>query len=208
MARGLNEHYVVAPATDRELLEAWYRLSFGQQQAQGIQAVPETVPAAPPGIEVREATEDDLDDLVELELVLPEHQQRSPVFGGGEIPNREEVRADWADGVRSPDEGVLLAFHDGRAVGSLAIAPVERSGMHVSVSRPDGACILGFAATLPSVRGLGAGLALTNACYAWACEHGYGTIVVDYRTANLESSRFWPRRGFRPTFYRLYRAIP
>lgn len=30
---GRTRHYVLAPAADPELLEAWYRLSFGQQQA-------------------------------------------------------------------------------------------------------------------------------------------------------------------------------
>ena len=51
-------------------------------------------------------------------------------------------------------------------------------------------------------------LALTNACFDWAREHGYETIVVDWRETNLLSSRFWPARGFRRTFQRLYRSIP
>ena len=43
---------------------------------------------------------------------------------------------------------------------------------------------------------------------AWAHELGYPTMITDWRMTNLEASRFWPRRGFRETFLRLYRSIP
>jgi hypothetical protein len=33
-------------------------------------------------------------------------------------------------------------------------------------------------------------------------------MVTDWRETNLLSSRFWPARGFRPFFLRLYRSIP
>ena len=88
------------------------------------------------------------------------------------------------------------------------MVPVERSSMHVGLARPERAAFLGFAATLPEARGSGAGLALTNAGLAWAREHGYPVTVVDWRETNLLASRFWPARGFRRTFLRLYRSIP
>ena len=33
-------------------------------------------------------------------------------------------------------------------------------------------------------------------------------MTTDWRCVNLIASRFWPKRGWRPTHYRLYRAIP
>jgi hypothetical protein len=33
-------------------------------------------------------------------------------------------------------------------------------------------------------------------------------MVTDWRVTNLLASRFWPRRGFRTSFVRLYRSIP
>ena len=51
------------------------------------------------------------------------------------------------------------------------------------------------------------GLALTQASFAWARERGYEAMVTDWRATNLLSSRFWPRRGFRPTFLRLHRLV-
>ena len=33
-------------------------------------------------------------------------------------------------------------------------------------------------------------------------------MTTDWRSVNLLSSRYWPRRGFRPQYLRLYRAVP
>jgi hypothetical protein len=33
-------------------------------------------------------------------------------------------------------------------------------------------------------------------------------MTTDWRAVNLLSSRFWPRRGFRPQYLRLYRSVP
>jgi predicted N-acetyltransferase YhbS len=199
---GLTRHYALVPATDRDLVDAWFRLSFGAQHAMGIQEVPEASGNASP-YSVRPARPEDAEVAARLDLILPEFQARSPVFGGGSPPSVEELVEEY----REDDDGVLLAERNGEPVGLLCVGPVERSGMHVGLARPEGAAILGLATTLPGVRGSGAGLALTNACFAWARGHGYETIVVDWRETNLLSSRFWPARGFRRTFLRLYRAI-
>jgi predicted N-acetyltransferase YhbS len=201
--QGVRQHYALVPATDHGLVDAWFRLSFGAQHAMGIQEVP-AAPNGPTSYSVRPARPDDAEIAARLDLLLPEFQARSPVFGGGRPPTLEELIEEY----RADDDGVLLAEQDGQVVGLLCVGPVEHSGMHVGVARPEGAAILGLATTLPEVRGRGAGLALTEACFAWAREHGYKTIVVDWRETNLRSSRFWPARGFRRTFQRLYRAIP
>jgi hypothetical protein len=52
------------------------------------------------------------------------------------------------------------------------------------------------------------GLALNAYAFAWAQEHGFRSMTVDWRSVNQLSSRFWPRRGFRPQYLRLYRAVP
>ena len=104
--------------------------------------------------------------------------------------------------------GDIVFERDGRLVGAFQVAPVELSSVHSGLARPPGAALLGWAATYPDVRGSGAGLALTEASFAWARERGYETMVTDWRVTNLLSSRFWPARGFRPTFLRLYRHIP
>jgi GNAT superfamily N-acetyltransferase len=202
---GRTRQYVLAPAADNALLNAWHRLSFGVQHAHGIREIPEV--AWPDG--VRLARESDIETLVELSPLLVEHQARAPVFGIG-LPREspEEMRAEILEDMANPDFGDLVAEQDGRIVGAFQLVPAELSSMHAGLARPEGAVLLNWAATRPEVRGGGAGIALTNASFAWAREQGYETMVTDWRETNLLSSRFWPKRGFRRSFLRLYRSIP
>ncbi len=202
---GRTRHYAVTPASDTPLLHAWYRLSFGQQQALAIREVPDaTMPE-----NVRLAEERDIEPLVELGPLLPDHQGGSPVFAGWRsLETEEELRQEVIDDLANPEFGLFVAEQDGRIVGGFELVPTALSPMHASLAQVEGAALLSWAVTRPEVRGSGAGMALTEACFAWAREHGYEVMVTDWRVTNLLSSRFWPRRGFRETFLRLYRSIP
>ena len=202
---GWTRQYTLVPATDDALVDAWFRLSFGLQHAAGIREVPPDA-TFPEGTRV--ATEDDLDALVELSPLLNRHQARSPVFGGRREETEDEIRADILEDLGSPEVGTLVAEVEGRIVANFVVVPATMSSMHAGLGRPERAALLGFAISSPDARGSGAGVALTEACFAWAREHGFDTMVTDWRVTNLLASRFWPRRGFRRTFLRLYRSIP
>ena len=202
---GHVRHYAIAPAYDNPLIRAWSRVGFGQQHAHGVLEVPQTDWPD----DVRRAEERDVDALVALSPALSDHQLLSPTFAGrppGE--DSDELRAEILEDLAKPGIGDLVAERDGRVVGAFQLVPVEMSSVHSGVARPDGAALLGWAATDPAVRGSGAGLALTEAAFAWARERGHAVMVTDWRVTNLLSSRFWPQRGFRETFLRLYRHIP
>src|SRR5262249_10553919 len=140
--------------------------------------------------------------------VLNAHQAASPVFSTGRAWTEEEIRAEIEADFANDQVGNLVAEIDGRVVGNFVVVPIEMSGAHVGLARRAGLAHLGFAAVLPEVRGSGAGLALADECFAWARERGYQAMVTDWRVTNLLASRFWPKRGFRTTFLRLYRSIP
>ena len=199
-------HFAMLPAWDAGLVEAWSRLSFGQQHASGIREVPDV--SWPEG--VRRASADDMDALVELDPLLQGHQLLAPVFSGGGFSHEsdEELRAELLEDIENDAIGNLIAERDGRVVGAFQVSPAEHGGIHAGLARPNGAALINWAATQPDVRGSGAGLALTQGAFTWAREHGYETMVTDWRVTNLLSSRFWPARGFRTTFLRLYRHIP
>ena len=202
---GRSRHNSLVPASDAALVDAWFRLSFGQQHASGIREVPAV--EWPDG--VRRAEPRDVDALVALAPLLGEHQAASPVFSGRLLADDpEELRAELLADLANDEIGELVAERDGRIVGAFESVPVEQSAMHVGLSRPPGAAFLAWAATLPDVRGSGVGRALTDATFAWARQREHETIVTDWRVTNLLASRFWPGRGFRPTFLRLYRHIP
>jgi GNAT superfamily N-acetyltransferase len=201
--QGLEEHYVLVPATDQPLVDAWFRLGFGALHAYGVIDVPER--QWPPG--VREATEDDIEALVALGPLLSRHQLRSPTFSRLPMQTADEVRVDVLDDF-THDTVVNLVYElDGRIVGNFAVYPGEMADTHTGLARPPSAAFIPFAVTEEEVRGSGAGTALTDAAFAWASANGYETMVVDWRVTNLASSRFWPGRGFSTSFLRLHRSL-
>ena len=201
---GRTRHYALVPALDDQV-EAWFRLSFGAQHAHGITEVDER--AWPPG--ARRAEHRDIEALMELAPLVSDHQELAPVFSGiGGDEDADELRAMLAADIADEALGELVYEADGRVVASFELVAVEKGSMHRGLARPEGAALLGWAASLPEIRGSGAGLALTDAAFAWAHEQGYATMVTDWRETNLLSSRFWPARGFRRSFLRLYRSIP
>jgi len=198
VGEGSTRHYVIIPAADAPLLDAWFRLGFGQQHAVALREVPTEI-AWPDGIRV--ARPDDVDALAALAPLLADHQALAPVFGPGRTDwDEAEMRRKIVEDVAAGD--VLVAERNGSPVGCVYLAEAE-AGLH----RPRSA-FLAWAAIVPEARGSGLGLALTQASLAWARSRDYDVIATDWRVTNLLASRFWPARGFRTTFLRLYRSIP
>jgi GNAT superfamily N-acetyltransferase len=201
---GRTRHYALVPGLD-DHVAAWFRLSFGAQQAHGIKEVDQRLwPSGTRRAEVR-----DIEALIEIVPLISDHQALAPVFSGIDLADEaDELRAMLAADIANAELGELVYERDGRVVAHFEVVPVEKGSMHRGLAQPDGAALLGFGASLPDVRGSGVGLALTEAAIAWAHEQGYATMVTDWRETNLLSSRFWPARGFRRSFFRLYRSIP
>ena len=162
----------------------------------------------PDGFEIRPPKESEIETLFEVSLALPRHQAQAPVFSERPIPTEAQERQEWLDTLAHDDEQVLIGYLGDQPVACWSVTSIEHSGEHNGLARPERAAFIGFAATLPESRGSGIGVALTDACFAWAAEHDYPTMVTDWRETNLLASRFWPKRGFRRMFLRLYRSIP
>jgi GNAT superfamily N-acetyltransferase len=192
---GYLDHYVVVPA-DPDVLEAWYSLSFAQQQVHGAQALGPLAPTEPEGFSVRQAGPDDIDAAMTLAFTIFDHQAEAPTWAGAPAPPEGETRASYRQYLADPAVTYFLAEREGEPLGHLALERESESTVYLSI-----------AATALEARGLGVGKVLTEIALAWAYEQGYGTCVTDWRSANLLSARFWPNRGFRPTAYRLYRSI-
>jgi GNAT superfamily N-acetyltransferase len=200
---GVSRFMLTVPATDASLIDVWFRLAFG---CQAVWAVREVEAAEPVdfGGTIRPATPDDTDALIDLDLILYSHQAVTPSFSGLEAPTREELREEvaevWEDDTYVP----FVAETDAGVVGALGLYRRPEGDLRVPARNID----LAFAATRDEARGTGVGLALTAHAFTWAEEHGFRSMTVDWRSVNLLSSRFWSRRGFRPQYLRLYRAVP
>ena len=206
---GRRRHYALVPSTDPELVGAWFRLGFGQQQAHGIRSVSANEDVrVPDGFEIRAPREEDLEALLAIDIALPAHMRSSPVFSEHPLPTDAALRQGWRSTLAGEEEEqVLIGVLDGQPVACWSVCDAELSGDHRGLAGPEGGCYLAFASTLPEARGSGIGVALTAASLAAAAEQGYATMVTDWRVTNLLASRFWPKRGFRTCFLRLYRSL-
>jgi GNAT superfamily N-acetyltransferase len=201
---GVRRFMVTVPASDTALIDAWFRLAFGCQAVWAVRESDADVAVQLQHTYVRPATPDDVEALVDFDLLLYEHQQRTPSFSEFAPPPREQSRSEAGELWDGP-YATFLAERDGEPVGLLVLYERPEGDLRVPAKNID----LAFAVTRPEVRGGGGvGLALASFAFDYAHEHGYRSLTTDWRMVNLLSSRFWPRRGFRPQYLRLYRAVP
>ena len=204
LARGWpSRHQALVPASERELVDAFFRLAHGLQF---MLAVRETESAAPVDFDgsIRPGTPDDLAAVAEFDRMLWALLEESPSFSGRDV-EAQDFEAEWATLWDEPEFPLhVVAERDGRVIGHALLYQRPEGDLRVPPSNID----LAHAATVADVRGSGAGLALTAHVLNWAHEQGYRSMTTDWRSVNLLASRFWPKRGWRPTHYRLYRAVP
>jgi len=184
VAQGYFDHYSLVPATDRAALDTWFVLSFGLEHAHGLR--PLAAPGASgasgatqlaPDLEIRRATADDRATLAGISQWLRHYQAGPPIWGAALPEDTPRIETDYA----------------------------EMAGDNPLI--PPGCIDLTVAATHPELRGRGVGSALTQVGLAAAAARGLTACVVDWRVTNLMSSRFWPRRGFQTTVFRLVRRV-
>jgi GNAT superfamily N-acetyltransferase len=200
---GLTRHAVFVPSHDAELVDAWFRLSFG---ASSYLAMRETGSNGEEpfdaDVEIRAGTREDYEEAARLELEMSKAMLPSPSFSGVPLQAFDEILAEWREDDGSAYE-LFVAERDGRVVGHVLL---YRRPPDLRV--PKESIDLAQASTEPEARGTGVGRALTAHVIRWAHEHDYPVMTTDWRLTNLWASRFWPRRGFRVAFLRLYRSIP
>jgi GNAT superfamily N-acetyltransferase len=196
-------HQALIPASDAALVDAWFRLAFGLQFMTATRDV-SPLEARPFRGTIRPSTPADLRVTAAFDRLLWTHLSASPSFSGMDV-EANDFETEWSELWNEPEFPYhRLAELDGRVVGHILLYDRPTGDLRVPEANID----LAHAATLEDVRGSGAMLALTAGAIEWAREQGYRSLTTDWRVVNLEASRYWPRRGFRPTFYRLARAVP
>lgn len=189
-------HIVEVPA-EGPLPQVFFELGFGQEQVHASAPVRIEEPAAPEGATIRRAQPADIELLLDVVGTIGEHQVGPPVWSGLPAPAREELRAAWVELLADETAVVLVAERDGASLGYVTFSPGGRPGV----------AHLAAAGTRPDVRGTGLGVALVEHALHRAHVAGFETVQLDWRSTNLLASRFWPRRGFRPTHLRLRRDV-
>jgi ribosomal protein S18 acetylase RimI-like enzyme len=209
VAEGYFDHYVLVPAADHAVLDAWFALSFGLEHAHGLRPlVALSASGATPlaaGLEIRRATAGDRETLGGVSQWLRRYQAGAPIWGAALPEDTLQIEAGYAEMAGDEKVSVWLAFLDGQVAGFQAYFPAEAADDNPLI--PPGCVDLSVAATHPELRGRGVGSALTQVGLADVAARGYTACIVDWRVTNLMSSRFWPRQGFLPTVYRLVRRV-
>jgi ribosomal protein S18 acetylase RimI-like enzyme len=201
VADGHTRHGVYVPVSETGLIDAWFRLCFG---ASGMTAAREAaVERFDSELKIRDGTPDDLETGARLDGVMAESMRPAPSFSGMTAISDEDRVQEWRDTWDDAELKHFVAERDGRVVGHMVLYK-GRTGLRIPVDSID----LSDASTEPEARGAGVGRALTSHALTWAHENGYRSMTTDWRMTNLLASRFWPKRGFRTTFLRMYRSIP
>ncbi|MDF2939133.1 MAG: hypothetical protein K0Q90_4506 [Paenibacillaceae bacterium] len=205
--RGAFRHYALVPAGDAKAMDGWLRLGFGYEQIHGVQMIPADIepPKLADGVEIRLARKEDEAAIREAAVYIMEHQAQEPVWGVAFAEDRKKFQEGYA-GLIEDEAGYLwVAVKDGELLGFQAFFPAEAPESDMMM--PSSCICLEVGATAPHARGKGVGIALACHGLSHARRAGYVNCVTDWRITNLESSRFWPKRGFVPYAYRLVRQV-
>lgn len=152
--------------------------------------------AAPPAIEIRPVTPDDLETLIDIYLDTARHHAAidPEVF---HVPSRADVAVRLQrriDG-RGQTGEYVAAIVDGVMAGSASVDladPPSPGNMARSVPTAEfGVSVIdGF-------RGLGIGRTLIVACERWAAEHGVERMILNVSEANDGAIRLYHALGYR-----------
>lgn len=209
---GCFDHYAMISTADQTQLEMWYSLNFGRQQAHGILTLGNVASQGAQknsSLQVRRAGASDASHLAELSYITAEHNFRAPVWAPTPLEVVSSRPQSYREIARDGEATAWLAFsrtaQEEEALGFQVYyeAAPEADELYI----PESCTELAAAGTKAEARGRGVGLALTRAALNHAGEAGYTYCLTDWRTANLQASRFWTRRGFEPVIYRLHRHV-
>jgi ribosomal protein S18 acetylase RimI-like enzyme len=205
---GILFHFAQIPASQKEMLETFFSLSFGIEQVYGLADLASmdlSPQPLPPGVTIRRTTSGDRQLLAEMSSIIWQHQVQAPVWGLHLPEDETEFRQEWADLVDDPLWTIWLAFYQGQPAGMMGYYPAEVAPDDLLTAPGYGE--LSVAGTYSQYRNLGIGTALTRIVLAHQRENDYPICVTDWRSTNLLSAPFWPRFGFQPAMLRLVRRV-
>ena len=204
-ARGCFTHYVTVPADDRQALEAWSSLGFGQDLVSGVRDTGPVQAAGPAAaVEVHQAGPEEIGEVLRLITDLYRYHAGPPMFQPYLPETEADVRRAHEALLAGPTGAHWLAIRDGRAVGLQDFTPASvRSPLAIV----EDSTYLRHGYTDAGARGGGVATALLDRSMVWARDAGYRYCTINWFSGNLLAARFWRRSGFRPLSYRLVRIV-
>ena len=208
LQQGYLVHFVKLLASDRQAVEAWFSLGFGQVSAQAFRDTNYTHEKAT-GIEVVPAQEDHIELLVQLQSEHRRYEAETPMFIPSEADPADSVdarREELTALLRDPVRRCWIAFRNGNAEGMMSLRPAAGSGLSPLLQLKGMVVVqdalTGEAARDPNVRGV-----LLDAALNWARAQGYERCYAMFHAADTFAHPFWFGAGFHRIAYWLMRRI-
>ncbi|EQB86172.1 GNAT superfamily N-acetyltransferase [Clostridium punense] len=203
LEQGCFNQYTLVPLGSQEYYEAFLRLSFSIQQVHSIMNMEEYKPFENVAdIDIRLANKMDSEAMGRMSQIIQYYQSSSPTFEPLLPEVVAQIKAGYRGIVEDDDATVVIATKDMKEVGFQVYGTINSDLMS-----PDDGVELSIAGTYSSEMRSGIGKKLMNEGYKIMKEKGYNNIITDWRITNLASSTFWPKCGFKPIAYRMFRCI-
>jgi GNAT superfamily N-acetyltransferase len=203
VAQGCLNHFFTFFAQDHQLKTCLFELGFGLYVVDAYRDLsPISGGSLPRGISVRIAELPDVEALGGVVQESAAYYAESPLFLKRDGIDTKEL----AELVAAQDGAVFLALEQDEIIGFLNIRRSSAQDEQTLIDRATG-CLDPLGAYIKQeYRGQGIGKALLAQALAWARQQGCAQIHVDYESANLQASRFWPRY-FAPSLYSVKRRL-
>ena len=154
---------------------------------------------------IKQADENDTENLKEISNLIISYQAQSPTYAPGLPENVSQIKNGYASLAKLQDSIVLLAYKDNKLLG-FQYGDTE-DDLLSNMMKPEKAIEISVGGTAKESQGMGIGSILTKEMFNRASELGFENAITDWRIANLSSSNFWPKQGFKPIAYRMFRQI-
>ena len=144
------------------------------------------------GVRIREATPRDLAAVIALRLALLREHPEHPVYGRLRADVADRARELFASQLRSPNEVMFLAEHEGEAIGVLRC--VESVGS--PLMEPARYAYVSSVYVRPEARRRGVLRALLGAAERWARDRGLRQMRLHNVAGSANAEAAWSALGF------------
>lgn len=193
-------HIYTFYSSDTRLLAEFYHRGFGLYAVDAYRTSESLQSSCKASIE--KALPGDLSDLMRLDKEFCAYTREAPLFFVRKSPDLE-VFNGYID---ERDSAVFISRIDGEAVGFMSIKLSPENNSITLTDRTMGQIVELGAFVEYEYRGEGIGVGLLCAVIEWCRGRGIERIHVDYESANLYASRFWPKY-FTPLLYSVKRNV-
>jgi len=194
------DHIITFFSLDVQLKQVLINLGFGLYVVDAFRSADPVDSNG--GASILKASLSDVEAVMRLGEESRYYYRESPLF----LVRDKEKREYYEDFIRNNEAAVFLAELDGNSVGFMSIKKNPGDDVITLADKDTGMIDELGAYIQPSCRGHGIGARLLSYVLGWCREQRIDHVHVDYESANLYASGFWPKH-FTPTMYSVRRRV-